>query len=94
MVPRLNIRNFTNIFHGGHFQQKRNISLVDKLVIRSPKSEQLANDLAAAITLVHKYDPVGYLPGLLLATNTGKIGYFSSKKNSLFYSMWSTRLSS
>jgi hypothetical protein len=86
MALRTNLRILTSRLHEnalnamGHSQQKRNISIVDKLVIRSPASEQLSQDLSRAIALVQKYDPVGYLPGLLISTNTGKIGYFASKE--------------
>ena len=81
MALRTNTRILTSRLHAPrHSQQKRNISIVDKLVIRSPASEQLSQDLSRAIALVQKYDPVGYLPGLLISTNTGKIGYFASKE--------------
>jgi len=62
----------------GRFQQKRNVSLADKMIIHSPTNKQLSTDLSKAIALVKKYDPVGYLPGLLIHTNYGKIGYFAS----------------
>jgi ABC-type enterochelin transport system substrate-binding protein len=80
MIPPVCARVISSRFL--HHQQRRHISLLDKLVISSPANEQLARDLKNAIALVRKYDPVGYLPGLLIATNTGKIGYFASKKES------------
>jgi len=39
----------------------------------------MQNDLNHCIDLVQKYDPSGYLPGLLLPSNEARIGYFATR---------------
>jgi len=56
-------------------QQSRNISLLNNIVIS--KHDEIQADLDHSINLVRKYDPSGYLPGLLLSTNDARIGYFA-----------------
>ena len=60
--------------------QKRSLSLFHQFFIGSPTSsnKQIKQDLDRAIKLVQKYDPVGYLPGLLV-TNQARLGYFAGK---------------
>ena len=60
--------------------QKRSLSLFNQFFIGSPTSsnKQIKQDLDRAIKLVQKYDPVGYLPGLLVA-NQARLGYFAGK---------------
>ena len=67
----------------------RSLSLFNKMFIGSPsrsssspevrKDHPIEDDLDHAIKLVQKYDPVGYLPGLLV-TNQAKLGYFAGKQ--------------
>ena len=51
--------------------------------IVSPTSPQTApetnlhHDLFTAINLVQRYDPSGYLPGMLLSTSEARVGYFA-----------------
>jgi phytoene/squalene synthetase len=37
----------------------------------------MKKDFDYAVSLVQKYDPSGYLPGILVSTNDAKIGYFA-----------------
>mmetsp|Transcript_5178 Transcript_5178/g.6682 ORF Transcript_5178/g.6682 Transcript_5178/m.6682 type:complete len:374 (-) Transcript_5178:26-1147(-) len=56
--------------------QIRNISILNSLLIDSPTNAQTRIDLNRAINLVQKYDPAGYLPGLLVSSEA-RIGYFA-----------------
>ena len=59
--------------------QRRGISLFNKVFISgNENSRQVEQDLDRAIKLVQKYDPVGYLPGLLV-TNQARMGYFAGR---------------
>jgi phytoene/squalene synthetase len=55
--------------------KKRHSSLFAKLAVNIPDS--MKNDFDHAVSLVQKYDPSGYLPGLLVSTNSARIGYFA-----------------
>ena len=59
-------------------QQHRTISLLHKNMTSST-NKQLQSDLDAAIALVRKYDPSGYLPGILLphTPTDARLGYFA-----------------
>lgn len=61
-----------------NLHQKRCLSIFNKALIASPSNRQMEQDLDRAIKLVQKYDPVGYLPGLLV-TNQARLGYFAGK---------------
>jgi hypothetical protein len=65
-------------------QGKRNLSLFNKAFITSPLSQQIEHDLDRAIKLVQRFDPVGYLPGLLV-TNEARLGYFAGIVYFLFH---------
>jgi phytoene/squalene synthetase len=61
--------------------RKQSLTLFNKTFIASSskhKNGGVEKDLGRAIQLVQKYDPVGYLPGLLV-TDKAKIGYFAGK---------------
>jgi hypothetical protein len=60
-------------------QRTLSYSLQEKFITRSlpsPASIDLHNDLSHAISIVRKYDPSGYLPGMLLSTSEARAGYF------------------
>ena len=59
-------------------QRRRNISILNQAFIDTPQNTQVQNDLDRAIKLVQKYDPAGYLPGLLV-NNQARMGYFAGR---------------
>lgn len=60
--------------------QRRHISLLNKIVLTSSADKTIRADLDYAIDMVRKYDPSGYLPGLLLGSNDeAKMGYFATR---------------
>lgn len=62
-------------------------SLVQRVLIHPPSSESYSNnttpyallssDLQNSVSLVQKYDPSGYLPGILLPSKETRLGYFA-----------------
>ncbi len=65
-------------------QGKRNLSLFNKAFVASPSNQQIEHDLDRAIKLVQRFDPVGYLPGLLV-TNEARLGYFAGNVYCIFH---------
>lgn len=64
------------------FEIHREISVLNRIAITAPRNSSgthLQNDLNHCIELVQKYDPSGYLPGLLLPTNEARVGYFATR---------------
>ena len=60
--------------------QRRHISLLHKMMLTSSTEKTIREDLDYAIDMVRKYDPSGYLPGLLLGNNKeAKMGYFVTR---------------
>jgi len=55
--------------------QNRHLSLLTKLAVHT--QDDIQKDFDHAVSLVQKYDPSGYLPGILVSTNNAKIGYFA-----------------
>lgn len=65
-------------------QGKRNLSLFNKAFVASPSNQQIERDLDRAIKIVQRFDPVGYLPGLLV-TNEARLGYFAGNFYCIFH---------
>jgi phytoene/squalene synthetase len=57
------------------YTQRRNISFLQRNLIKV--DDELRSDLNHAVTVVKKYDPSGYLPGLLISSNNARIGYYA-----------------
>ena len=57
------------------YSHSRYISMYERVLMRPGKD--ILPDLEHAISTVRKYDPSGYLPGLLIPSDTAKIGYFA-----------------
>jgi len=69
---RLHTKHRKNIF-----DQTRSVSVLNNYFISSDVDPQVTKDLDKAIALVRKYDPSGYLPGLMAPTREARIGYFA-----------------
>jgi len=64
------------------FDKYREISVLNRIAITPPRDSSgthMQTDLNHCIQLVQKYDPSGYLPGLLLPSNEGRVGYFATR---------------
>lgn len=57
---------------------RRQLSLFNTAFIGTTPNKQIEKDLDHAIKLVVRHDPVGYLPGLLVAKEA-RIGYFAGE---------------
>jgi len=55
--------------------QRRPVSFLQRTLISA--NDEIRSDLDHAISMVQKFDPSGYLPGLLLTSNDAKIGYYA-----------------
>jgi phytoene/squalene synthetase len=61
--------------HRHAVNQKREISILERTLISS--DPKIRSDLERSISLVRKFDPSGYLPGLLLPQKDARVGYYA-----------------
>jgi len=82
MFVLINLRTFRNvILSAGKHHQAVNICKYQhrhfQTLRQSSLPREVAKDMESTIKTVRKYDPSGYLPGMLLPNVTAKLGYFA-----------------
>lgn len=78
LVPTQNVSRQSYLFHGNLSStvlQRRTISMLERSLMNP--DNKIRSDLDHAISMVKKFDPSGYLPGLLLSNKDAKIGYYA-----------------